>query len=103
MWLCLAAAALLTPSSSSRLDLMQGTQCTRWRKAGRNPGHVYWLRPGATFSNKSNVVFSGLHSLQQTVYYELPEPALAILVAKAAEDMVLSCQGRDAIQSLRVA
>lgn len=100
--ICLIAV-VLSCCSAPKSILMQGIQCTRWRRAGKNPGSVYWLQPGATISSKSSVMFSGLHSLQQTLYYELPKSAFAILVAAADRHMVLQCQGRDACQSLRIA
>lgn len=52
------------------------------------------------------MIFSGLHSLEQPVYY-LPQEhamAIAILVSqKVTREMVVQCSGHEPIQSLQTA
>ena len=75
-------------------------------KAGRNPGHMYWLEPEAVLRSRESVVFSGVHSLEQNVYY-LPEEsgvAIAIYVSQpVTREMKVACSGREPIQSLQKA
>lgn len=85
---------------------LQGvSSCTRWIKAGRNPGAMYWLQPGTTLRSRNSVVFAGLHSLQQAVYF-LPEEsamAIAVLVSQPVKrEMVVPCSGHEAIQSMQI-
>ena len=62
---------------------------------------MYWLEAGTTLRSRESVVFSGLHSLEQMLYW-LPEgPAIAILVSqKVTRELVLTCSGQEQIQSL---
>lgn len=75
-------------------------------KAGRNPGHMYWLDPEAVLRSRESVVFSGVHSLEQNVYF-LPEDsgvAIAIYVSQpVTREMKVACSGREPIQSLHKA
>ena len=84
-----------------RYHILQGVECTRWIKAGRNPGHMYWLKAGTTLRSRESVAFSGLHSLEQVVYYLPEQPAIAVLVSqKVTREMMLTCTGQEAISSL---
>lgn len=77
------------------------TRCTRWIKAGRNPGPMYWLEAGTNLRSRESVVFSGLHSLEQMVYWLPEQPAIAVLILqKVTREFVLTCSGREQIQSL---
>lgn len=83
----------------------------RWIKAGRNPGAMYWLEPGTTFSSKDSVIFSGVHSMEQAVYF-LPQDflpdksvmAIAVLVSQqVTREIVVQCVGHEPIQSMQSA
>ena len=72
--------------------LSQGNESMRWFKAGKRPGRMYWLRPGTAFESKSIVLFTGLHSLDEQLYFYPRQPALAILVQQPVEEeMVVTC------------
>ena len=66
---------------------------------------MYWLRPGAVFESKSIVFFTGLHSLDEQLYFYPRQPALAILVNQPVEEeMFVTCTcGAKGISSLRLA
>ena len=66
---------------------------------------MYWLRPGTVFDSKSLVAFSGLHSLQQQVYFYPNQPALAVLVQHPVqEEMIVHCTSQaEGIRSLHLA
>ena len=84
---------------------LQGNGSMRWYEAGKRPGRMYWLRPGAVFESKSIVLFTGLHSLSQQLYFYPRQPALAILVHQPVEEeMVVTCTcGTEGISSLHLA
>lgn len=51
------------------------------------------------------MVFSGLHSMEQDVYF-LPEPAIAIAILvsqKVTREMLVTCSGQEPIRSLQKA
>lgn len=67
---------------------------------------MYWLEPETLLRNRESVVFSGVHSLEQNVYY-LPEDsgvAIAIYVSQpVTREMKVACSGHEPIQSLQKA
>lgn len=88
------------------MTLQGGKDCTRWMKAGRNPGPVYWLKPGTRLRSRESVVFSGLHSLEEAVYFLPEESAMAIalyVLQPVAREIQVKCMGRAPIQSMQLA
>lgn len=98
----------------SRLNMIapvQGNKCTRWIVVGTNPGAMYWLEPGTPLRSRPSVVFSGVHSMEQPVYF-LPQDilpdksvmAIAMLVSQpVTREMTVECSGREPIRSLQTA
>ena len=75
----------------------------RWVEAGRNPGPMYYLKPGTIFSSRDSVMFSGVHSLDQPVYFLPGESAMAIAVLVSQPvtvELVVQCSGHGAIKSM---
>ena len=59
------------------------------------------MKAGTTLCSRESVAFSGLHSLEQAVYYLPEQPAIAVLVSqKVTCELVLTCTGQEAISSL---
>lgn len=78
----------------------------RWVKAGRNPGPMYWLKPETPLHSRESVIFSGLHSLEQAVYFLPEESAMAIAIyvlQPVTRTMKVDCLGEAPIQSMQLA